>query len=225
MISYNVKHLRSHQTFTRPSILNNSQHGRADWKQAIDPTVEAFHQQLPYYGETKLHSLAEVASELGFAHVFVKDESTRFGLPSFKILGASWAVHRAICQLIDLPSSTSFGDLRIALKGRDDVRLVTCSEGNWGRAVARMAKYLGVPLTLYVPGYMNAYTLGLLRGEGADVRVLKDGSYDDAIAAVKQVAEDTGALMVMDTSWGGYEQIPGVSVRPAVFFVSTADSS
>ena len=214
MSRYQAKHLHTGETFTRSAILINNYSSRAKWLNPIDPSIEKFHEQLPSYSETKLHNLPMVAAELGFGHVFIKDESTRFGLPSFKILGASWAVHRAICQRIGLSSSTSFDTLRTALRNRSDVRLVTCSEGNWGRAVARMAGYLGMSLTLIVPGYMSEYTQDLLRGEGADVQVLKNGSYDDAIAAVKRDAESSAALMVMDTSWEGYEEIPGVSNPP-----------
>ena len=210
-MSYTVKHLNFEKTFERPSIFLSELQKERSWQHRVDPAVEAFHKTLPYYDETKLHSLPSVASELGFSHVFVKDESTRFGLPSFKILGASWAIHQALCTRLELPSSTSLEDLTGVLKGRTDVRLVTCTEGNWGRACARMAKHLGIPCTIYVPWFMNEYTQGLLRGEGADVKVLTDGSYDDTIAAVQNDAETTGAMMVMDTSWEGYTEAPHVN--------------
>lgn len=58
---------------------------------------------------------------------------------------------------------------------------------------------------------MSEYTQNLLRGEGAEVTVLKDGSYDDSIAATRQDADATGALMVMDTSWEDYQDVPKVS--------------
>lgn len=214
-MSYPVKHLHGGESYERPSILLNEHLKSEGWQQHIDPTVETFHKTLPHYGETKLHALPSVASELGFSHVFIKDESTRFGLPSFKILGASWAVHQSICKRLRLPRSTSLDDLAGALKGSSYiVRLVTCTEGNWGRAVARMAKYLSIPATVYVPGFMNEYTRNLIRGEGADVRVLKDGSYDESIAAAQYDAATTGALIVMDTSWEGYTEIPQVSSIP-----------
>ena len=209
-MSYTVKHLQTGNSFERPYVLLNELQKGDDWHQTIDPTVEAFHKTLPHYGETKLHSLPTAASELGFSHVFIKDESTRFGLPSFKILGASWAIHRAVCKRLGLPNSTTLDALTKALNGRNEVRLVTCTEGNWGRATARMAKYLGVPATIYVPLFMNEYTQNLLRSEGAEVKLLAGGSYDDTIAAVKHDAETTGALMVMDTSWDGYTEVPQV---------------
>ncbi|EME81536.1 uncharacterized protein MYCFIDRAFT_118244, partial [Pseudocercospora fijiensis CIRAD86] len=177
-----------------------------------DPAVEAFHKALPDYNETPLRALDDVASELGLAHVFLKDESARCGLPAFKILGASWAAHNAICKHLHLPSTSSLPQVRAALAeaqaAGNAVRLVTCSEGNWGRACARMSRILGIEATIYVPGFMSTSTLNLLRDEGAHVRVLKNGSYDDSIAATRKDSHETGALMVMDTSWAGYAEVP-----------------
>jgi diaminopropionate ammonia-lyase len=73
-----------------------------------------------------------------------------------------------------------------------------------------VARDVGIAATVYVPGFMSAYTRELLRGEGADVRVLEGGSYDDSIAAAREDAAATGALMVMDVSWEGYEEVPKV---------------
>lgn len=216
MASYEVRHLETGDEFARPWMLVN-EHEKSSWdvEDKTDPAVEAFHKTLPDYNETKLHSLPTVAAELGIAHVFIKDESTRFGLPAFKILGASWAIHKSICQNLKIPIASGHEDVQKALSTArstgQSIRLVTCSEGNWGRATARMAKILGVPATIYVPGFMSEYTQNLLRGEGADVNVLKGGSYDDSIAATRHDAESTGALMVMDTSWEGYKDVPQVS--------------
>ncbi|KAK4889975.1 hypothetical protein LTR27_011305 [Elasticomyces elasticus] len=220
MSTYEVTHLETGEKVTRPSILLNPHYkpgGPTASQHHIDHEVEDFHRQLTAYGETQLHSLPSIATELGFAHVFLKDESSRFGLPSFKILGASWAIHRALCQRLELRSSTTLDDVKQALASRKQndptpsVRLVTCSEGNWGRAVARMAKHYDIPATIYVPGFMNEYTRNLIRGEGSNIDLgVLDGSYDDTIAAVQHEAEsDSNALMVMDTSWPGYEEIPG----------------
>lgn len=210
MSQYSVKHLHSGETFTRRDIFLNEKQQDREWHQNDNQEIEKFHEQLPHYGETKLYELPDVASKFGIGHVFIKDESTRLGLPSFKILGASWAMHRAVCKRLGLPSSTLLADLREKISGSNDLRLVTCSEGNWGRACARMAQYIGIPISIFVPGFMNEYTRSLIRGEGADVGVLEDGSYDDTIAAVKHDANNTGSLMVMDTSWDGYEEVPGV---------------
>ena len=161
-----------------------------------------------------------MAKELGFAHVFVKDESTRFGLPSFKILGASWAIHQTLCKRLGLPSSTALTQLTEALDGTN-VTLVTCTEGNWGRATARMGMYLGVKVVVYVPFFMNAYTRKLIEGEGAEVRRLEHGSYDDCLDACRKDAEMEGVVMVLDTSWEGFTEVPQVSLQAwcNIFFV------
>lgn len=162
-----------------------------------------------------MHELPALAAELGVANIFLKDESKRFGLPAFKILGASWAVHRAMCEVLGISSETSFDRVRQTLSAEDasmpPLKIVACTEGNWGRALARMGKYLGISVTIYVPGLMSEYTRSLLRDESAEVIVLDDGTYDDCIAAAKDDAERTGASLIMDTSWEGYEQIPQVS--------------
>lgn len=197
------------------STMINYNPSAQDWEpsttsESNDPNILAFHQSLPNYAITPLTPLPTLAEELGIGHIFVKDESQRFGLPAFKILGASWAVYRAVAQKLGL-NLEEISDLdRLGDAAREkDVRLVTCSEGNWGRAVARMGKYLGIDATVYVPRYMDDATQGRIRSEGAKV-VVVEGEYDDCIGVTKEDEERTGALMVMDTSWEGYEEIPGV---------------
>lgn len=174
----------------------------------IDARVLQFHRSLPDYAVTPLTPLNELAKELGVGHVFVKDESSRFGLPAFKILGASWAVYRAVSVEVGLPLTVTREELGKAARAKG-VKLVTCSEGNWGRAVSRMAQYLGIQATIYVPRYMDDATQSKIRSEGAKVVVVK-GEYDDTIVASREDSATTGALLVMDTSWEGYEEIPGV---------------
>lgn len=230
MSFYKVKHLSDKKEYTRPWILNNPNEISSPKPTVYNPQIEAFHKRLPDYNATPLHNLPTIAAELGVSHVFVKDESTRFGLPAFKILGASWAIHKILCQRFSLPISCSLDDIRRASDERP-VRLVLCSEGNWGRAVARMGRIFGIQVRVHVPGSMSAYTQDLIRGEGAELVVLEGGSYDDAIAAMRKEAEGDpeGALMVMDTSWEGYEEFPKVrncwSVHVFVYSLTYAISS
>jgi diaminopropionate ammonia-lyase len=181
----------------------------------IDPAILNFHRKLPDYAITPLTPLPNLAKELGIGHVFVKDESSRFGLPAFKILGASWAIYRVVASQTGLPLTSSLQELGDAARAKG-VRLVSCSEGNWGRAVARMAKYLGIEVTVYVPRYMDGATQNKIRSEGAEVIVV-NGEYDDCIVVTQQDAEKTGALLVMDTSWDGYTEIPQVCASLCVF--------
>ncbi|KAF2495233.1 tryptophan synthase beta subunit-like PLP-dependent enzyme [Lophium mytilinum] len=172
----------------------------------LNPAVFPFHRRLPGYNTTRLVPLPDVAKELGLGHVLLKDESDRFRLPAFKILGASWAIHRAIATQSALDLSSSIEAVSTAAKDAG-IKLVTCSEGNWGRAVARMAKYLGIPATIFVPKFMDLATQGRIGSEGATVEVVQ-GNYDDSIVAAREEAKKPGRLLVMDTSWDGYETIP-----------------
>lgn len=176
-----------------------------------DPKILPFHKTLKGYNQTSLTPLPDLAKGLGLRAVFVKDESNRFGLPAFKILGASWAVYRAISAAVNIPVTDFFPDsdfkeLRRAVKEKD-VELVTCSEGNWGRAVGRMGTYFGAPTTVFVPRYMDIATQAKIRSEGADV-IVTPGEYDDALKITREHSETKGALLVLDTSYDGYSQIP-----------------
>lgn len=175
----------------------------------INPAVEQFHRKLPDYAETPLVPLGDLARELGVGHVLVKDESSRFGLPAFKILGASWAIYRAVAAKVGLPPTVSLEELGSAAN-KQSVKLVACSDGNWGRAVARMARYLGVPATVFVPKNIDKTTQDKIASEGARVPVVQ-GDYDASIRAAIVEAEGSNGLLAMDTSWPGYEEIPGVS--------------
>jgi diaminopropionate ammonia-lyase len=169
--------------------------------------VEPFHKSLPSYSVTPLHSLPELAKKLGLGHIILKDESYRLGLPAFKILGASWACHKLIASKCNLPLTASLKELGSAAR-EHGIKLVTCTEGNWGRAVARMAKYLQVPATVAVPNFMNRATQLLIESEGARV-VVVDGDYDMSIGWARNEAEK-GGLLVMDVAWEGYQEIPEV---------------
>jgi diaminopropionate ammonia-lyase len=136
----------------------------------------------------------------------VKDESGRLGLPAFKILGASWAVYRALEEQL---GDEGFGgwdnieDLEAKLEPLRPLSLVAATDGNHGRAVARVARMLGLGATIFVPGDMAAARREAIIGEGAEL-VGVGGTYDDA---VERSAEAEG-LLISDSSWPGYERVP-----------------
>lgn len=159
-----------------------------------DDAARVFHASLPGYVPTPLVELPSVAAELGVARVLVKDESWRLGLPAFKVLGASWA-----CRQV--------------LDRHPGAHLVTATDGNHGRAVARMATHFGTAATVFVPQVMLAQTAALIAGEGAQV-VRVEGDYDEAVAAAAAfAAADPGRALVQDTAWEGYEQVPAWIVQ------------
>jgi diaminopropionate ammonia-lyase len=170
--------------------------------------VLAFHRTLPGYEPTPLVDAPALAERLGVAAVHVKDESARLGMPSFKILGASWATYRALVERLGVDPADVQGlpELTVRLAG-DGLTLVAATDGNHGRAVARMAKLLGQSAHILVPRDMVPERIDAIRGEGATVTVV-DGNYDDAVAASAALADDIH-VVISDTSWDGYEQVPG----------------
>jgi diaminopropionate ammonia-lyase len=171
----------------------------------VDP--RAFHRALPGYGVTPLVEASTLAAELGLDALWVKVESSRLGLPSFKILGASWAISRLLAERFPaVPDPPTLDDLRSALATADPVTFVAATDGNHGRAVARMARLLGSECRILVPAGTAAARIDGIASEGAKVEVV-DGTYDDAVAASAALAADD-VLVVSDTSWDGYVDVP-----------------
>ena len=159
------------------------------WRTSPAPAeVLAFHQGLPSYRPTPLTPVPALAAELGVGRVLVKDESQRLGLPAFKALGAWWAIHRAVQEQ---PGASE---------------LVTATDGNHGRAVARRAAMLGLAAQVFVPDVVSDVAVDAIRSEGAVVTVVPD-SYDAAVAEAAAYAGDD-RLLIQDSAWPGYEVIP-----------------
>ncbi|MUH53143.1 MAG: diaminopropionate ammonia-lyase [Actinobacteria bacterium] len=176
--------------------------------------IATFHRSLPRYRVTALYSCPTIAQRLGVKSVLVKDESVRLGLPSFKMLGASWATATAIgrewigskeppvsLRWIDREMRRRFGP-----KWRIDRRLVAATDGNHGRGVARMARVLRLPALIFVPAGTAESRIRGIENEGARVEVV-EGTYDDAIARSAREASST-TLVISDTSWEGYTETP-----------------
>ncbi|KAJ2997905.1 hypothetical protein NUW58_g509 [Xylaria curta] len=174
-----------------------------------DSTAELaarFHQRLPGFSRTPLINLDDAAKELGLHSVRLKDESTRLGLPSFKILGASWGAFRAIAQKFNLPLSIDLEALKQALTS-NPISLHAATDGNHGRAVARMGSILSVPTEIWVPANMHSSTIELIRSEGAKV-VVSEGDYDTAVLEAKKSADQQGGILVQDFAFQDYKDIP-----------------
>lgn len=165
---------------------------------------------MPGYEPTPLVDLPSIADRCGVGRVLVKCEADRFGLPAFKILGASWATYRLLGERHALrhgvPAPTgSFDELRAAFAS-DDVTLVTATDGNHGRAVARAAAWFGAGADIYVPAGTVDARVSAIESEGARVTVV-DGDYDAAVALAASTA-GPDRLVVSDTSWPGYDRVP-----------------
>ena len=155
--------------------------------EAVPPPSEeaaGFHASLEGYRPTPLRELAGVAAELGVGSVSLKDESDRLGLPAFKVLGASWALERALREQPGVHT------------------LVAASAGNHGRAVARVAALRGLGCRVYLPARATPARREAIAAEGAQVVVI-DGTYEDAVARATADAQQDGVLELADVGASG----------------------
>ena len=173
-------------------------------------TVRHFHQSFPEYSVTPLVELKSLAEELGVSNIFVKDESYRFGLNAFKVLGGSYAIAREI----GIRMGISEEELTLARLLQPDVqarlgqlRFVTATDGNHGRGVAWTAKRLGHRAVVFMPKGTAAERLENILRLGAEASIT-DCNYDDSVRLARQYAAEHEGIVVQDTSWEGYHNVP-----------------
>lgn len=172
--------------------------------------VRVFHGSFPQYSVTELHQLPHLAAALKVKNIYVKDESTRFGLNAFKVLGGSYAI---ACELagrfgMDGGRPDYKALLHESLKRKADrVTFVTATDGNHGRGVAWTAAHLGCRSVVFMPKGAAAERLENIRKLGAEASVT-EFNYDDAVRHARSCSEKYGWTLVQDTSWEGYEEIP-----------------
>lgn len=177
--------------------------------EAPDAAPRSVHRRLPGYAPTPLRPLAEVAARLGLQEVWLKDESSRLGLPAYKVLGAAWATYRALTARLGTPPEPwrDLEELRTRIRGLRPLRLITATDGNHGRGVARVAHWLGWPARVYLPRGSAPARLAGIREEGAEV-VEVAGTYDAAVADAAEAATAADTLLIQDHGWPGYEEVP-----------------
>ncbi len=141
----------------------------------------SFHRGLAGYAPSPLHTLPDAASELSVGRIYVKDESDRFGLPSFKILGASWALEKA---LRNDPTIT---------------QVIAASAGNHGRAVAHAAARRGLKARIFLPARTSSTRALPIEDEGAEV-IYVDGDYEAAVSAAAREAQNPRSALIADTT-------------------------
>ncbi|WZL75082.1 diaminopropionate ammonia-lyase [Clostridiaceae bacterium 35-E11] len=172
--------------------------------------VRNFHKSFPQYTVTPLHALDHLAKELNVSKIWVKDESYRFGLNAFKVLGGAYAIGKYLSEKIgrDIKDIT-FEKLRSkeVKEQIGDITFVTATDGNHGRGVAWAANQLGQKSVVYMPKGSAIARLENIRAEGAEASIT-DLNYDEAVRLANKQAEENGWVMVQDTAWEGYEDIP-----------------
>ena len=173
--------------------------------------ARAYHRSFPQYAQTPLVSLPAMAARLGLGGIFVKDESKRFGLNAFKVLGGSYAIGRHIAARAGLaPENMDYA----ALTGETmrpllrDTAFFTATDGNHGRGVAWTARELGCRAVVRMPRGTVDSRVRNIRALGAEVSV-EGMNYDACVRlAARQARETPGGVLVQDTAWEGYTQIP-----------------
>jgi diaminopropionate ammonia-lyase len=166
---------------------------------AVGIQPSAFHRTMPGYAVTPVVDLTDLAASCRVARIALKNEQERLGLPSFKALGSSWALHERVRAAAGQAKTLiPFPDLRALVRGLGPPTLYTASDGNHGRAVAALAEVLGCGCVVFLPADSAASRVDAIVGHGAKVDLI-DGSYDEAVAAARATARAGGYWYCPDT--------------------------
>ncbi|MDC9832537.1 diaminopropionate ammonia-lyase [Rhizobium binxianense] len=205
-------------------LLNSS----SDYRQPLDPrdaeilgldAANAVERHLTFrenHAETPLVALPALAAEIGVASIHMKDEGHRLGLGSFKALGGAYAVIRLVLdeaahrlgRAIDISELHSSTVRKIA----ETMTVACATDGNHGRSVAQGAQLVGARAVISVHSGVSDERVAAIARFGADM-IRVDGTYDDSVREAARIAEEKGWTIVSDTSWPGYERIPGLVMQ------------
>jgi len=172
--------------------------------------VRNFHCSIKGYSATPLWRLNGLSKYLGVKDIWLKDESYRFGLNAFKVLGGSYAAAKILNELLELNEgqvSFSLYQNSTVREKVKDITLVTATDGNHGRGVAWTAQQFGCKCVVYMPKGSTRTRLNNIKSHGAQAFII-DGNYDEAVSLAKANSEKYGWILVQDSSWEGYEKNP-----------------
>ena len=173
--------------------------------------ARTFHESFPQYSVTPLVKLNHMAEKLGLGSLYIKDESYRFGLNAFKVLGGSFAWHvtshsRQGKMSASFPTTSSL--LKRSKKEFGQATFFTATDGNHGRGVAWAANKLGQKAVVLMPKGSTQTRLNNIRKEGATATI-EECNYDECVRMAADMAARTEhGIIVQDTAWDGYEEIP-----------------
>jgi diaminopropionate ammonia-lyase len=171
----------------------------------------------PGYAPTPLHALPGLARRTGVGTILYKDESRRFGLGSFKALGGPYGVLRALGREI----GTETPEFAVATSGARSPTVTCATAGNHGRAVAWGARMYGCRSIIFVPAVTSEHRAAAIAAFGAEV-VRTSGDYDSAVRVAQAEASRNGWIVVSDTSYEGYEDIPRAIMQGYTVLVAEA---
>lgn len=200
----------------------------SDYRQPLDPrdaetldmdAADAVERHLTFrenHAETPLVALPALAAEIGVGSIHVKDEGHRLGLGSFKALGGAYAVIRLVLEeaahrlgrAVDVSELHSSDVREVA----ETMTVACATDGNHGRSVAQGAQLLGARAAIFVHAGVSDERVAAIARFGAEM-IRVDGTYDDSVREAARIAEEKGWTIVSDTSWPGYERIPGLVMQ------------
>ncbi|ELI8127107.1 diaminopropionate ammonia-lyase [Yersinia enterocolitica] len=172
----------------------------------IAEEARRFHAQIPGYTETPLIALDALASRLGVKAIYVKDESKRFGLNAFKVLGGSYALGKLLADKLGV-NITDINFSTVAEQLPEPLTFTTATAGNHGTGVAWAAREMGQRAVVFMPKGSAQASVDRIKGLGAEC-IVTSCNYDDTVRLASATADDKGWTLVQDTAWEGYEQIP-----------------
>ncbi|PBB32789.1 diaminopropionate ammonia-lyase [Mesorhizobium sp. M1A.F.Ca.IN.020.06.1.1] len=177
------------------------------------------------HAETPLHALPALAGELGIAALHIKDEGKRLGLGSFKALGGAYAVIRLVLEEAEERLGRA---IDVAELHGPDVQAIAAgmtfacaTDGNHGRSVAQGAGLVGARSVIFVHSGVSSERVAAIARFGAEI-VRIAGDYDQSVREAARVAAERGWTVVSDTSWPGYERIPGLVMQGYTVIVREA---
>lgn len=183
----------------RDGLIDTSAYSNAATKK-----IRAFHASLPVYNQTPLVKLDNLKN---IRAVYIKNESYRFGLKSFKALGGVWAVYNLISQYLGLINPS----VNEILAHRDEISnltFVTTTDGNHGKGISWAAGLFSCKSIVFMPKNSAQARAQAIQDAGTAKVTITDMNYDDCVKFSAQFAADNDFFLVQDTSWANYEQIP-----------------
>lgn len=172
--------------------------------------VYHFHKSFPQYEPTPLTILENLAKEFNVSKIFVKDESYRFGLNAFKALGGSYAIGHYLAERLNMDLADLTYDKLVSPEVRErlgELTFITATDGNHGRGVAWTAKQLKQKSVVYMPKGSSEERLNHIKCEGAEASIT-DVNYDDTVRLAAEHAAKNNWVLIQDTAWENYEEIP-----------------
>ena len=179
-------------------ILAQTPKGNTDVSRFDEAAAERalrFHRSLPDYRRTDLVKLACAAERYGVDSIFVKDESSRFGLKAFKGLGGSYCMFRILCEKLgldaDVADYSSFSDDRIR-KACSSITFATATDGNHGKGVSWAAKIFGCRAHVFMPKGTVEARRRAVEAAGSATAVITEMNYDETVRYASRLAEQNG---------------------------------